>query len=65
MMEDTYLMEIYQEGFNDYLEGIVKTYTNPLEKKAYETGQAHAWAGDDVFNIDTMTHDEILAEIKE
>ncbi len=64
-MTDSHLLKIYELGFSNYLKGIPRlTYGHDLEQKAYNIGEAHAWAGDDCESIDGMTDKDILKEVK-
>lgn len=60
------LKELYMQGFNDelYSKKPVDWFNTEVEKKAYFTGRADAFIGDDIPSNDNKSWEEILKEIK-
>lgn len=61
---DKELLEMYMCGFNDELDGKLKTLNNHLFLKAYNLGRMDAIIGDDVSLSDFQSNEEILKKIK-
>lgn len=59
------LIDIYNEGWTDCPDGIshVDDYTDPKERKAYETGWMYYLIGDDMPSVDYATDEEVLGRI--
>lgn len=64
--QDKVLLEIYMQGFNDELDGILEKskFSDPLLLRAYNLGSDHAIMGDDVRSVDYLTNEEILNMIR-
>ena len=63
--EDETLLEYYQKGFRDELNGTSSTVQDGILLKAYSLGVLHAMVGDDVRSVDYLTNEEILKQIRD
>jgi len=63
--EDKILLETYMRGFNDELDGRIRTWNpKPLLLRAYNLGRRDAIIGDDIPSSDLQTNDQILNRIR-
>jgi len=64
MESDETLIESYQKGFRDEINGSSSTVQDGILLKSYQLGVLHALVGDDVRSVDYLTNEEILTMIK-